>query len=224
MQIYNPYLDKQVSHLEEKTDFIRSFLNRKKINVVFDFGCGNGEVIESIAKDFPNIMFVGYDNDTDLIAKNNSKSLLENVIYVDEIIHDLFDMNTLVILSSVLHEIFSKDNSVIRQFFNDFYETLGNAGAFCIRDMFFIGHEYNIKVHEQIVLSLFPESYDKEMNEDYNATLWDMFNSSLRSYKFVLKFDVAYKNSYLSNKIDIINNFKTTHRKQVWERAGGKAR
>ncbi len=216
---FNSYYKRMGLNIDEKTDFIKSQLNRGNIKTVFDFGCANGVMIETLASQYSNIKFIGYDFES-VINKNNGRNLPSNVMYTSVMKKEYFNTQTMVILSSVLHEIFGGSNEPLRKFHDDFYEYMGYCGMFCIRDMYFTGAKFDKNIQHEIVYKLYIDNYEEEMKEDYNSIKWDFFGETLRSYKFKLKFDMPYKNNFISEKIESINKFKTTHRKQVWVRKG----
>ena len=87
------------------------------VKYVIDFGCADGAMIRFLAPLFPNITFVGYDINKELIAKARTTMPFEaNIIYFNDIrslmgymgIHPVAKSEEICInFSSVLHEIYS---------------------------------------------------------------------------------------------------------------------
>lgn len=220
MRNYVSYYKRMRNNLDEKTDHIRKILENGNVKTVFDFGCADGAMIEALATDYPDITFVGYDFPK-VIYRNKAKNTFNNIFYVYEVKPRWFNLNTLVILSSVLHEVFTSELSAVK-FFTIFDEHLQYAGVICIRDMYFTGAEFTRETQEAIVSTLYKDNYEVEMKENYNGALGSMTTQWLQTFGFELHYQNDYKNKYLCKKVPVLEKFYTTHRKQVWVRKVGK--
>ena len=172
------YHKRMETSLGDKTDYIIEELKTSNYQQVIDYGCANGAVIEHLAKQFPNITFIGYDHNTRVIKTNNQrifKEKLKNVkyyLFLSNLIkeNNPKDISTLIIFSSVLHEIFSRTyepNQWLKELTTYFYDVT----AFAIRDMRFRANNniFTKKDQEKIIKELYPEHYDLEIQENYNA-------------------------------------------------------
>lgn len=117
------YLDRMDSSIQDKLWFLDKVIT--KTTGILDYGCADGsllkairtgEVLTSSQKSFIPDWYelIGYDNSPDMMAraKENTKGL--NISFV-EAPHEVALHNSCIVLSSVLHEIFSyqpKDEAI----------------------------------------------------------------------------------------------------------------
>jgi SAM-dependent methyltransferase len=86
---------------------ISNFISANIIKTVLDFGCGGGGLLHKLAKKFPDIVFVGYD------VNSNFPSDLNNLSFKTELDNECYDF---VILSHVIEHI--PDVNEIRRLFD----------------------------------------------------------------------------------------------------------
>lgn len=116
--------------------------------IIIDFGCGDGGVLEAIAKKYPLVELIGVDSNSELynIAKNKLSSvpctwaMLKNLDTLEMIFTNRkeHDKDVVIILSSVLHELDKKISQRLFNFIDRFCDYV------IIRDMYFEG--YNVPV------------------------------------------------------------------------------
>lgn len=112
------------------------FLDKINIDTLIDFGCADGSLLGKIDKMNLNIKLIGYDIDPEMI--NIAKSQYPNINFYSnwpEIIENIDNRgNTAILLSSVIHEIYSYGSTnEINLFWNQIFNT--NIKYVIIRDM-----------------------------------------------------------------------------------------
>ncbi len=97
------------------------FLDKVEANVFVDFGCANSELIKFLNVLFPEYVYIGYDNCIDMIKEShiniagNLETELPSNIHLFSNWNDLTnfinkeykDLKKAIILSSVIHEVYS---------------------------------------------------------------------------------------------------------------------
>jgi hypothetical protein len=74
-----------------------------------DYGCADGTMLKFLAEMFPESIFLGYDNNLEMIELAEKDNHFENLSFTNDInkVIDLAGLNDVaLILSSVLHEIY----------------------------------------------------------------------------------------------------------------------
>ena len=114
------------------------FLDKIDPDVIVDFGCADGTILSKIKNVRPNVKLIGYDLDSNMLLRA-SKKLGENAILSNswsEIISEVSKYERpAVVLSSVIHEVYSySHSSVIKKFWES--QIFGDKFKWiCIRDM-----------------------------------------------------------------------------------------
>lgn len=132
--------------------FFLTLLDFNKLDVFVDFGCANGAVLAKVKEKYPNLTCIGYDCSREQL--NLAGKLAPNCEFTDDIryVKDRVQKEkySAILLSSVLHEIFSYcSEEGIEDFENFLYDT--GFTHIVIRDMmtfptnnYSIGHkQYN---------------------------------------------------------------------------------
>jgi ribosomal protein L11 methylase PrmA len=130
------YLKRMQNGMDDKLWFVKH-LNR--VDTVVDYGCADGTLLKHIHKIFPEMRLVGVDISNEMLdlAKVNVPDAV--FMTVEEFFNSQDDFkNSILILSSVIHEIYSYDKNAE----NTLYKIM-NMGfkEIAIRDMFL--SEYN---------------------------------------------------------------------------------
>lgn len=151
MRDYETYYKLMSANIQEKIDFIiDELIEDKSYTRVVDFGCADSQVTRALANIFPTIEFIGLDCNQEVIRSNNKNNSINNIDYVctkDIDINDMINENTLVIFSSVFHEIYSFcEQDEIDQLLSQ----LLRAKSVAIRDMICLPTEYNKDVADKI--------------------------------------------------------------------------
>lgn len=107
-------------------------------DAIVDYGCADGTLARAHARMFPAIPVIGFDKDMDMIRKARFETTERNITYTNNW-HDVERwackyQNPAIILSSVLHEVYSYCDNRERQ---QFEEIVWYSGFKCIviRDM-----------------------------------------------------------------------------------------
>lgn len=122
------------------------FLDKIDSEIIVDFGCANGELIKFMYNLFPNYIYIGYDISSEMIAEANNNLMIngkfpDNVHLLQDwnnvllLLNNLGNVNKTILLSSVIHEIYSYSNLIEN---NKFWNEIVFGGLFqyiVIRDM-----------------------------------------------------------------------------------------
>ena len=119
------------------------FMDKVEATVFVDYGCADGTLISFLHSLFPEFMFFGFDISEDMIkiAKTNNPDIADNFSTDWDYIKDQIAINghikgnkTAVILSSILHEVYSYGTSKdVEDFWNNIWNEEFNYVSF--RDM-----------------------------------------------------------------------------------------
>lgn len=117
------------------------FLSRVDADIFVDFGCADGTMIKSMNKLFPEHFYIGYDNDEQMIP--SPIQFKPNIFFSTDWEKINTELNkqkekrktkTCLILSSIIHEIYSyEDEAGIKLFWQRVFET--GFDFVVIRDM-----------------------------------------------------------------------------------------
>ena len=205
------------------------------IDTFIDFGCADGSFMKFLQLNCPSFNYIGIDNN-----KTFKKKTEENGFKCYTSLDDFFiktndfDRNrTCLILSSVLHEIYSYSNSTC--FWNEVAKL--NPKYIAIRDMMFLqnkkasieGIEYIFrKYFEEQFLDFKTGWYDKRELEYtseffvhfmlkyiYNNENWD--REVKENYLSLLKNDLTNKAWYLGYEIDFEDHYKLPYLVNRWK-------
>lgn len=124
---YNIYTTEMSKSVWDKAFFMDKVPGTK---CIIDFGCADGAMIHFLAPLFPDIIFVGYDINEQLIKKARmDKPFYANVTYftdINDIINYILTINIssrelCINFSSVLHEVFSSTGGteIIKRLVNE---------------------------------------------------------------------------------------------------------
>lgn len=245
MRDFELYYKSMGANVHEKIDFIVDELSTGDYKKVIDIGCADGQVIKHLAVLFPNIEFLGSDVNAEIIKSNLKANTLENVDYFvpKKDNSALFDFNTLVIFSSVMHEIFSFMSPLE---ITDLLSEVVNARAVAIRDMRFtpMSNDDNLRLelipkesrmfkqfleskHGEVSNELFLEfflkreylkNWEEELKESYFSVEWDKLDNVFNSLDFTKVYHKLYINNYLSEKIKEVKWLtNSTHYKVIYK-------
>ena len=247
MRDYQKYYELMGANVHEKIDFIIEELKTNDYKKVVDIGCADGKITETLAGFFSEIEFIGVDTNEQVVKSNIKNNNFINVKYIvpnPTANSELFDDKTLVIFSSVLHEIFTFSNDT--QIFNLLKET-SNAKAIAIRDMRYEKKEYkylhSLKPNQNkekmfnefkevkgvvdqedfvefILKSNYCQNWYEELKENYFSVDWELLDNFYYNSK---GFDIVYYNLYLNeflvNRNPILKDLThSTHVKIIYKR------
>ena len=114
------------------------FLDKIDPDIIVDFGCANGLILSKIKKSKPNVKLIGYDIDEGMLSIARPK-LGAGSILTDKW-NDVKEEigryeNPAIILSSVIHEVYSYSKSSDIKYFWENQVFGGDFKYVCIRDM-----------------------------------------------------------------------------------------
>lgn len=117
------------------------FLDKIDAEVFVDYGCGDGTMINFMSKLFPETTFFGYDENEEMVTSAILHKNSVNVYFTNERpdpkVMSLRRKKSALILSSVLHEIYSYES---RDDINDFWKWVDDCqfDYIVIRDMCYV--------------------------------------------------------------------------------------
>lgn len=76
---------------------------------IIEFGCGDGNILQILSKNYPESLIVGIDINRERIDKVNKRNLKNVITFLSDVGSDIFPKNSFntTIFIGVLHEIFS---------------------------------------------------------------------------------------------------------------------
>lgn len=169
------------------------FMSHVDAEIFIDFGCANGDLIKLLAMLFPDKQFIGYDISQEMIKiaiKNNND--IKNVSFTTEwhnIEPFIKDKKTCLILSSVIHEVYSYgDKDSIKLFWSRVFNT--DFDYIVIRDMFYNDYfdECGYICPSYINKIRLNKKYEKHLN-DFEEIYGKISNINKRQYiHYLLKY------------------------------------
>lgn len=190
----NSYIDAMALGIVDKLFFI----SKIKPDVIVDFGCADGQLLEAIYNIDPNIKLIGYDISNDMIIKSQNR--LGNLAIItnnwDIVLKNIKGYkNPTLVMSSVIHEIYSySTTSYIKNFWNNI--VFGKYFKYlCIRDMIpsISIEKHNIKDFMDDVNKVKELSIPKYLNSFENK--WGKISSNYRTFvHYLLKY--KYTNNW----------------------------
>ena len=186
LDIYTTEMKKSIW---DKAFFMDKIMGTKTL---VDFGCADGAMIRMLAEMFPEMNFIGYDINKDLIEIAKAKATTDNVSFYngDQLaqllrdVRDNCDPDELCLnFSSVLHEVFSSTGglNVIRGMIDNW-----NPKYITVRDMYFNVDSYLELDHETFIKVW--ENTDHEKYKEFEQKFGD-----IRGWKNVIHFLMKYQ-------------------------------
>lgn len=169
------------------------FLKRIKPDFVLDFGCADGALIQSIRQEYPNIQCAGYDISSAMekhFKDNNPETPFFND-WNEAVNYSKKFHNSCVLLSSVIHEVYSYGNSKsISKFWKDIFGS--DFEYVVIRDTIPKGID-TVKDFKGDVAKV-KKVVDQNLLVDYESR-WGTLESSYRNFiRFLLVY--RYKDNW----------------------------
>jgi len=131
-------VDTYISGMNKSMNDKLFFVDKIKPDVIVDFGCADGTTLLNIKEKYPTIDLIGYDLDPDMVAQAKSKVKAEvtnNWGMVKSLLTKSEYQYPALLLSSVIHEVYSYSNSnTIKKFWEE--QVFGGLFKYIvIRDM-----------------------------------------------------------------------------------------
>jgi ribosomal protein L11 methylase PrmA len=192
----NTYTSRMAKSCEDKLFFMNKISDVKNI---VDFGCADGTLIREMNKVMPNVRYIGYDNNPEMIRIAQSKSSSNsNISFTDTFPSNVCGKSSLLNLSSVIHEIYSYCNEdEIYEFWNNVF--LSGFEYISIRDLC-VSKNINRRTDRADYLKLIEKADNKQIKEF--QLIWGLlmdnrnFLHFLMKYKYVENWDREVKENY----------------------------
>lgn len=192
----NTYTSRMAKSCEDKLFFMNKISDVKNI---VDFGCADGTLIREMNKVMPNVRYIGYDNNLEMIRIAQSKSSSNsNISFTDTFPSNVCGKSSLLNLSSVIHEIYSYCNEdEIYEFWNNVF--LSGFEYISIRDLC-VSKNVNRRTDRADYLKLIEKADNKQIKEF--QLIWGLlmdnrnFLHFLMKYKYVENWDREVKENY----------------------------
>lgn len=196
------------------------FLSKVDADIFVDFGCADGAMIHNMSKMFPEHIYIGYDTDESMIEisnKNNAHAFTEFTNSWLSILNQIKTYQyqigrkakTCLILSSVIHEIYSYED---KHGIEVFWDRVFNSGFdyVVIRDM---GIDHNIKHESYVDISNLKDKFDQKQLADFE-TIWGPVENRHNLMHFLLKY------RYTANwEREVRENYFSYNINSVWIKA-----
>lgn len=167
------------------------FVDKVECKNFVDFGCGDGSMIDFLAGMFPENNYYGYDENKDFIDSNIH--IMANEYFSsswDDVFYKLDVRETGIILSSVVHEVYSyKSKKEIEDFWNIVYNN--NFGYVIFRDMM-VSSNSDRPSDVNDVLKI-RRNYDPSMLSEFESN-WGSITHNKNLIHFLLKY--RYKENW----------------------------
>lgn len=179
------------------------FIDKIDPDVIVDFGCANGTILSKIRSYKPNIKLIGYDLDKNMLSEAKEK-LGHGVLLTanwNRIIKELDKYERpVVILSSVIHEVYSYSHSYVIKKFWEEQIFGGHFKWICIRDMIpsVDMYRHDIKNFIDDVVKVKDKAIPKYLKSFENR--WGVLENN---YKTFIHFLLKYK--YIDNWLREVN-------------------
>lgn len=206
------YLDSMSKGLSDKLFFI----NQIDLDLLVDFGSADGQVLNHIHKLNPNLKLIGYDIDDDMIEYSRKKYpsiyFTNNWDDVLSKMENYSNKSTGILLSSVIHEVYSYSQSnKIRYFWNN--QVFNNMFNYVIiRDMIpSTKFDKMSSIDIKKVKEISKEKYSNYFEDFENH--WSDIGSSFRTmlhwllkYRYTNNWDRELKENYLPITVEHLKN------------------
>lgn len=189
MRNYNTYLSGMEKANKEKLFFL-DLLNINDFDTIIDFGCGKGDILKKCAGG--NRKLIGIDKDDFMreIAKENVN--IPSAIFETELKREMITHKTLIIFSSVLHEI--------ENYWTTLRKIIANTGAtIVVRDMRYSGDNELISQTELAnVIRYSNPQLLAEFVEKYGLSRRKELYHWLLKYSYIDNWALELKENYFS--------------------------
>jgi ubiquinone/menaquinone biosynthesis C-methylase UbiE len=122
---------------ESREERLLSLLKHSLPGKIIEFGCGGGDILQILSKNFPESLIVGIDINREKINKVNKRNLKNVIVFQSDVGSDIFPKNSFntSILIGVLHEIYSyQGREQITNAIKNAYNVLKKNGRLLIGD------------------------------------------------------------------------------------------
>lgn len=186
IQNYEVYTARMQKSVYDKMFFVDKIFN-ENIDTFIDFGCADAELMRHLRVFMPEVRFIGYDIDDNMIAKARQNApWAEFYSNWDDIKVD--PAHTIINLSSIIHEIYSYCSPMDIE---TFWSWICNTGFayITIRDMFPIPSTPCSKIYREYIIKA---GYESELM-DFEKH-WGLVKNTKNLIHFLLKY--KYKENW----------------------------
>ncbi len=185
----------------------------ESVTAVLDYGCANGVLIATLAKLFPEMTYIGYDLDADMIREAEKRCRgLSNVILFSSL--DAFSSwaaetgldyrKTAVNLSSLIHEVYSYGTEESVDAFWK-YVTQTGFGYIVIRDMCLDNSAHRPSLKEDVIKVR--SNYDFGMLEQFESLHGSVTDNRnlihfLLKYRYKVNWEREVRENYLPVSVE----------------------
>ena len=211
---YNSYNSGMKKSLEDKLFFLPVL--QDKICTLLDYGCADGQLLKEIQSRDLGIRLIGYDINEDMIfrARENNPGIHFSS-HIDRVLSLIDSSRTALLLSSVIHEVYSyQTEEGIEQFWSFVFST--GFKYLVIRDLC-TSEETERAADPQDLLKLFVHGYRNQM-EDF-TNIWGPISSQKKLIHFLMKY------RYVSNwEREVSENYLPLNIEDLIDKVGDKYR
>lgn len=218
---------KKINNLDVYTTGMQKSLNDKLffidkvdgIDRIVDFGCADGAFLREMYKINPDIDYVGYDNNVEMITQARNSTDCEkfkNIRFTDEYAFSNTN-NTLLNLSSVIHEIYSYSQpDEINTFWNNvLYKNYKYIAIrdFCISKS--INRQSDINDYTKVI-----QNADKEQIDEYES-IWGSLRDNrnlvhyLMKYRYTENWNREVRENYFPITLETLLSMIPTYRYEI---------
>lgn len=175
------------------------FMNKiSDVKNIVDFGCADGTLIREMNKVMPDIKYIGYDINPEMVRIARSKSIGNSNISFTNTFPESIYKNSLLNLSSVIHEVYSYcSNNEIEEFWNNVF--LSGFDYISIRDMCVLESvdRPTNKIDYWKLMNKVNKNQIKEFESVWGSLMQNRnFLHFLMKYKYVENWDREVKENY----------------------------
>lgn len=217
----------KINNLDVYTTGMQKSLNDKLffidkvdgIDRIVDFGCADGAFLREMYKINPDIDYVGYDNNVEMITQARNSTDCEkfkNIRFTDEYAFSNTN-NTLLNLSSVIHEIYSYSQpDEINTFWNNvLYKNYKYIAIrdFCISKS--INRQSDINDYTKVI-----QNADKEQIDEYES-IWESLRDNrnlvhyLMKYRYTENWNREVRENYFPITLETLLSMIPTYRYEI---------
>ena len=169
------------------------FIDKIDANFIVDFGCADGALVKSLALLFgDSLIYRGYDLNQNMItrAEENTKDLPVDLRFsssFSELIEEQKDHQSVLVLSSVIHEVYSYSSEAE---IAEFWKAVWHSGFkyVAIRDMMISKSSY--RQSDPLIVARVRQVFEKS-KLDLWESLWGSLHDNVSLIHFLLSYHYA---------------------------------
>lgn len=164
------------------------FVDKVESEVIVDFGCADGLLIEHLLPWLPNSDFIGYDIDPEMIQAAKSRFAEKSPLFTDswdEVVERLDGRSATLVLSSIVHEVYHYQEP---QEIDQFWHRVFNSGFdfIVLRDMI-PSRSIDRLTDKSDLLKIYRSHLHKSQLDDFE-NVWGSVANNRNLIHFLLKY------------------------------------